>query len=58
MQDLREKTIRAIFANVFGRGMSVLLRVLSIVILGRLLGPVDYGLVSIVTSVISVRVPV
>jgi len=50
MQDLRNKTIRAGFANLSGRSVVVLLRIVSIVTLGRLLSPRDYGVVAMVTS--------
>ena len=50
MHDLRNKTIRAGFANLSGRSVVVLLRVVSIVTLGRLLSPRDYGVVAMVTS--------
>jgi PST family polysaccharide transporter len=50
MHDLRDKTFRAGIANVTGRAVIVLLRVASIMALGRLLTPNDYGLVAMVTS--------
>jgi O-antigen/teichoic acid export membrane protein len=49
MEDLRNKTIRAGFANVSGRAVKTLLRVISIMALARLLSPQDYGLVGEVT---------
>jgi O-antigen/teichoic acid export membrane protein len=50
MQDLRDKTFRAGIASVAGRAVIILLRVISIMILGRLLTPHDYGLTAMVTS--------
>ncbi len=50
MQDLRNKTIRAGFANLSGRSVVVLLRIVSIMTLGRLLTPRDYGVIAMVTS--------
>src|SRR5262245_48044901 len=50
MKDLREKTIRAGFANFSARIVITLIRILSIVVLARLLTPADYGLVGMVTT--------
>lgn len=50
MKDLRKKTIRAGVANVSGQAVSFFLRIVSLMILGRLLGPADYGLVGMVTA--------
>jgi O-antigen/teichoic acid export membrane protein len=51
MQDLRAKTIRAGLSNIAGRGASFTIRLASIIVLGRLLDPTDYGLVGMVTAV-------
>jgi PST family polysaccharide transporter len=50
MQDLRNRTIRAGFANLWSRAVIIALRIVSIVTLGRLLTPNDYGLFAMVTS--------
>jgi O-antigen/teichoic acid export membrane protein len=52
MRDLRDRTILAGVANVFGRAVSVLLRIFSIMILARLVSPRDYGLVGMVYAFI------
>jgi PST family polysaccharide transporter len=50
MQDLKGRTIRAGIINVGARGLGFVIRILSIMILGRLLDPTDYGLVTMVTA--------
>ena len=50
MQDLKGRTIRAGIINVGARGVELVIRILSIMILGRLLDPTDYGLVTMVTA--------
>jgi len=50
MQDLKGRTIRAGIINVGARGVGFVVRILSIMILGRLLDPTDYGLVTMVTA--------
>jgi len=50
MQDLRDRTFRAGLASVAGRAVIILLRIISIMVLGRLLTPSDYGLAAMVTS--------
>lgn len=50
MQDLKGRTIRAGIINVGARGFGFVIRILSIMILGRLLEPTDYGLVTMVTA--------
>jgi O-antigen/teichoic acid export membrane protein len=50
MQDLKGRTIRAGIINVGARGIGFVIRILSIMILGRLLDPTDYGLVTMVTA--------
>ena len=50
MQDLKEKTIRGGFARMCAQAVSLLLRVVSLMVLARLLGPKDFGLVGMVTA--------
>ena len=50
MQDLKAKTIRGGLARLFAQGASFLLRVGSLMVLARLLGPRDFGLVGMVTA--------
>ncbi len=50
MEDLRNKTFRAGIASITGRSAIILIRIISIIILGRLLTPNDYGLTAMVTS--------
>jgi PST family polysaccharide transporter len=50
MQDLKDRTIRAGIINVGARGVGFGIRIVSIMILGRLLDPSDYGLVTMVTA--------
>ena len=50
MQDLKGRTIRAGIISVGARGSGTVIRILSIMILGRLLDPTDYGLVTMVTA--------
>jgi PST family polysaccharide transporter len=50
MQDLKGRTIRAGIMNVGARGVGFVIRILSIMILGRILDPTDYGLVTMVTA--------
>jgi len=50
MRDLKERTIRGGFARICAQGASLLLRVGSLMILARLLGPKDFGLVGMVTA--------
>jgi PST family polysaccharide transporter len=50
MQELRDKTFRAGFASITGRSVIILLRIVSIMTLGRLLTPNDYGLAAMVMS--------
>jgi O-antigen/teichoic acid export membrane protein len=53
-ENLREKAIRGGIANTVGRVAGILLRIVSIVTLGRLLSPRDYGLFGMATTVTSV----
>ena len=50
MQDLKAKTIRGGLARLCAQAASLLLRVGSLMILARLLGPKDFGLVGMVTA--------
>src|SRR3974377_928458 len=50
MEDLKEKTIRGGFARLGAQAASFVLRVGSLMILARLLGPKDFGLVGMVTA--------
>jgi O-antigen/teichoic acid export membrane protein len=50
MQNLKEKTIRGGLARLVAQGANFVLRVGSLMILARLLGPKDYGLVGMVTA--------
>jgi PST family polysaccharide transporter len=49
MKDLKEKTIRGGFARLAAQGAGFILRLVSIMVLARLLGPKDFGLVGMVT---------
>src|SRR5271169_3413575 len=48
--DLKGKTIRGGFARLCAQGTNLLLRVCSLMVLARLLGPRDFGLVGMVTA--------
>jgi O-antigen/teichoic acid export membrane protein len=50
MKDLKERTIRGGFARLCAQVASLLLRVGSLMVLARLLGPKDFGLVGMVTA--------
>lgn len=50
MEDLKQKTIRGGFARLGAQGATLALRVGSLMILARLLGPQDFGLVGMVTA--------
>jgi PST family polysaccharide transporter len=50
MQDIKAKTIRGGLARIFAQFASFLLRVVSLMVLARLLGPKDFGLVGMVTA--------
>ena len=52
MKDLKEKTIRGGVARLITQGADFALRLISLMVLARLLGPKDFGLVGMV-SVIS-----
>ncbi len=50
MEDLKRKTIRGGLARLCSQGASFLLRIASLMILARLLGPKDFGLMGMVTA--------
>lgn len=50
MKDLKEKTIRGGFARMGAQAVNFALRLGSLMILARLLGPKDFGLVGMVTA--------
>ncbi|HEY5797604.1 MAG TPA: lipopolysaccharide biosynthesis protein [Bosea sp. (in: a-proteobacteria)] len=50
MHDLKSRTVRAGIINVGARGFGFLIRIGSIMIMGRLLTPGDYGLVTMVMA--------
>ena len=50
MEDLKERTIRGGFAKVCAQVAIFLLRVVSLMVLARLLEPQDFGLVGMVTA--------
>jgi PST family polysaccharide transporter len=50
MKDLKEKTIRGGVARLIAQGANFVIRVVSLMILARLLGPSDFGLVAMVTA--------
>jgi O-antigen/teichoic acid export membrane protein len=50
MKDLKEKTIRGGLARLCAQGADFVLRLGSLMILARLLGPKDFGLVGMVTA--------
>jgi O-antigen/teichoic acid export membrane protein len=57
MHDLKNKTVRAGIINVGSKGFGFVIRIASIMILGRLLDPTDYGLFTMViafTGVLSI----
>jgi len=54
MQDLKEKTIRGGAARLGSQAASLALRMGALVVLARLLGPKDFGLVGMVTALTGV----
>jgi PST family polysaccharide transporter len=50
MKDLKQKTIQGGFARLCAQAANFLLRLVSLMILARLLGPKDFGLVGMVTA--------
>jgi O-antigen/teichoic acid export membrane protein len=51
MEDLKKRTVRGAVAKLFGQGANVLVRLITTVILARLLDPKDFGLVAMVMVV-------
>src|ERR1700693_5707119 len=54
MKDLKEKTIRGGLARLCAQGADFTLRLVSLMVLARLLGPKDFGLVGMVTALTGV----
>lgn len=50
MKDLKQRTIRGGFARLCSQGATVSIRVGSLMVLARLLGPKDFGLVGMATA--------
>src|SRR5216683_91623 len=50
MKDLKARAIRGGFAKVCSQGANFALRLVSLMVLARLLGPKDFGLVGMVTA--------
>ncbi|HEX5483012.1 MAG TPA: lipopolysaccharide biosynthesis protein [Terriglobia bacterium] len=50
MKDLKEKTIRGGAARLSAQGVNFFLRIGTLMVLARLLGPFDFGLVGMVTA--------
>jgi O-antigen/teichoic acid export membrane protein len=50
MKDLKIKTIRGALARLSAQGANFAVGMLSLMVLGRLLGPAEYGLVGMVTA--------
>lgn len=50
MKDLKEKTIRGGVARLSAQGVNFFLRIGALMVLARLLGPFDFGLVGMVTA--------
>lgn len=56
MKDLKEKTVRGGLARLGAQGADFVLRLVSLMVLARLLGPKDFGLVGMVTAFTGVLV--
>jgi O-antigen/teichoic acid export membrane protein len=56
MKDLKEKTIRGGLARLCAQGGDFTLRLVSLMVLARLLGPKDFGLVGMVTALTGVLI--
>ncbi len=54
MEDLKGRAIRGGFARLCGQAINFVLRIISLVVLSRLLDPKDFGLVAMVTVVTGV----
>jgi O-antigen/teichoic acid export membrane protein len=50
MKDLKERTIRGGFARMCAQALNFSFRLVSLMVIARLLGPKDFGLVSMVTA--------
>jgi PST family polysaccharide transporter len=50
MKDLKERTVRAGFAQMLAQVANLFFRIVSLVVLSRLLDPRDFGLVAMVTT--------
>ena len=50
MKDLKQRTIRGGLARLCAQGANFIIRLLSLMVLARLLGPKDFGLVGMVTA--------
>ena len=50
MKDLKEKTVRGGLARLCAQAVDFILRLVSLMVLARLLGPKDFGLVGMVTA--------
>lgn len=56
MKDLKEKTVRGGLARLCAQAADFILRLVSLMVLARLLGPKDFGLVGMVTAFTGVLV--
>ncbi len=54
MKDLKDRIIRGGFAKVCGQAANFILRMGSLMVLGRLLSPKEFGLVGMVTAIVGV----
>ncbi|MEW5916926.1 MAG: lipopolysaccharide biosynthesis protein, partial [Gemmatimonadota bacterium] len=52
--ELRTRTVRSVFSAVTGRGLSLILNLVSVTVLARLLVPADFGVIAMVTPVATV----
>ena len=50
MEDLKQKTLRGGVARICAQGATFVIRLVSLMVLARLLGPNDFGLVGMVTA--------
>ncbi|MGB7136871.1 MAG: oligosaccharide flippase family protein, partial [Acidobacteriaceae bacterium] len=50
MEDLKQRTIRGGFARLVAQVATLVLRLGALMVLARLLGPADFGLVGMVTA--------
>src|SRR5690349_21381731 len=48
--DLKRRTARGAFVSTFSQGASLFIRIISMVVLARLLNPEDFGLVGMATA--------